>query len=100
MNIEISEQILLPAVDEYNQAFGDSSRMRGARDAILSGRGGTLDSLELVNFIVIVERKLRAVAGKEIRLVTEEALAQQPSPFLTLENLEKYIADKLGTAQK
>ena len=96
MNIEISEQIISPAVEEYNQAFGPSSQIQASKDAVLSGQGGTLDSRELVNFIVIVERRMRTVAGKDIRLVNEEALARKPSPFLTLANLEKYVADKLG----
>ncbi len=94
--MNISEQVIAPAVAEYNQTFGDSARIQEAKDAILSGQGGTLDSLELVNFVVMVERNIRTVTGKDIRLVTEQALALNPSPFLNLRNLEKLIADKVG----
>jgi hypothetical protein len=96
MNIKISDQIIAPLVIEYNEAFGGATRILASKDAVLSGQGGTLDSMELINFIVMAESKIREVTGKNIGLMTEEALTLNPSPFLTLGNLENYISAKLG----
>ena len=96
MNIKISEQIISPVVAEYNETFGGSAGILESKEAVLSGQGGTLDSMELVNFVVMVEGKIQQVTGKNIGLMTEEALTAKDNPFLTLGNLEKYVAAKLG----
>jgi hypothetical protein len=98
--MNIFESIILPAVEEYNQTFGPSSQVHKSREALLSGQGGPLDSLELVNFVVVVERQIHAATGKEFRLVTEEALSMKDSPFLTLGSLERFIENTIGTSGK
>jgi hypothetical protein len=98
--MNIFESIILPAVDEYNQTFGPSSQIEKSREALLSGQGGPLDSLELVNFVVLVERKIHAATGKEVRIVTEESLAMKESPFLSLGGLDRFIEAMIGASGK
>lgn len=81
---------------EYNQSCDPSYRIDESPAARLSGQGGPLDSLELVNFIVVVERNIRLLTGKEVRLVTEEALARGSSPFLSLDALGKFVKEVPG----
>jgi hypothetical protein len=95
--MNVYEQVLLPAAEDYNRTFNQGGQVQKSRDALLSGDGGALDSLELVNFIVVVERKIRETTGKEVRLVTEEALRAKSSPFLTLNGLEQFINERLGS---
>ena len=94
--MNIYEQILLPSVKEYNEICDPSNRIEESPTARLSGQGGPLDSLELVNFIVVVEKKIRVLSGKEARLVTEEALGRSSSPFLSLDALEKFVKEIPG----
>ena len=96
--MNVYEQIVLPAAEEYNKVFNQGGQVQLSKDALLSGNNGSLDSLELVNFIVVVERKIKEVSGKELRLVTEDTLRSTSSPFLTLAGLAKFIQERLGIA--
>ena len=93
--MNIYEEVLLPAVNEYNQTFDQGGQIQTSKELPLSGQGGALDSLELINFIIIVERRVNAASGRGLQLVTGEALSRGESPFSTLESLEKFIREIL-----
>jgi acyl carrier protein len=96
--MNVYDQIVLPAAEEYNKVFYQGGQVQLSTDAFLSGNSGSLDSLELVNFIVIVEKKIKEVSGRELRLVTEDTLRSTASPFLTLGSLATFIQERLGNA--
>jgi hypothetical protein len=98
--MNIYEQILFPVVEEYNQTFDQSGQLLMSETALLSGPGGALDSLELINFIIILQRRVQAVSGQEHQLVTDEALSMKSSPFLTLKSLAEFLQVVLGTEEK
>ena len=99
--MDIYQEILFPAAEEYNRTFSQGGQVQKSKDAPLSGQGGGLDSLELVNFIMVVEKKVQEATGKEMRLVTEEALSLDSSPFRNLASLEKFLSELLrGAASK
>lgn len=52
-------------------------------DAPLFGQDGLLDSLGLVNLVVLTERKVEDAYGVEISLADEAALAMDENPFRT-----------------
>lgn len=57
----------------------------------LFGKDGALDSMGLLNLVVLLEERIREGTGKDIRLVSDAALSQTHSPFATVESLANYI---------
>jgi D-alanine--poly(phosphoribitol) ligase subunit 2 len=67
-------------LDESTKIFGISS---------------DLDSLALVNLIVLIEEKVEEDFEKSITLADEKAMSQSRSPFRTIGTLAEYIQSLL-----
>jgi acyl carrier protein len=91
MNIEEVQKIVLSAVEELNLQMGENLRLELNDDTQLFGRGSKLDSLGLVNLIVLVEEKVSDHFGRSITLADERAMSQKSSPFRTVKSLSEYI---------
>ena len=61
----------------------------------LIGKDAGLDSLGLVNLIVLVEEKIQQGFGVGITLVDERAMSQSKSPFRTLGSLSELVEEQL-----
>ena len=57
----------------------------------LFGRDGNLDSLGLINLIVLVEQNIEEEFDTIITLADEKAISQKRSPFKTIGSLTDYI---------
>ena len=64
-------------------------------DTKFIGNEGILDSLDLVNFIILIEEEIFNKTGKQITLVNENAFSRTKSPFYNMETLSKYIEEFL-----
>jgi hypothetical protein len=84
---------LYRAVEQVNRTLPAERRLPAAPGTVLSSG---LDSLGLVNFIVAAEEELMAEFGAEINLADQQAMAQEPSPFRTLQTLAGYAVTRLG----
>ena len=62
----------------------------------LIGNDARLDSLGLVNLIVLVEEKIQQRFGVAITLVDERAMSQSKSPFRTLGSLTDFVEEQLN----
>ena len=62
-----------------------------ARETVIFGIGGELDSLELVSFLVDVETAVEEHCGKQIIIASERAMSQSRSPFASIPNLVDFI---------
>jgi acyl carrier protein len=60
------------------------------------GDGSSLDSMGLVNLIVLLENNIEDVFGKAISLTSEKALSQKRSPFKTIETLSNFVETLLN----
>tara|TARA_B100000686_G_C15990065_1_gene571576 strand:+ start:235 stop:537 length:303 start_codon:yes stop_codon:yes gene_type:complete len=94
------EEIIFSAVNEINDQLPVEKRMVLSLDCGLFGKTGNLDSLELVNFIVIAEQKIEEGLGVSIVLADERAMSQAKSPFRTLGTLVEYIACLIKESSK
>lgn len=83
-------ELLREAVDAFNAIRGDKALLF-APETPLFGHGSSLDSLDLVTFLVEVEGLLADRFKIEHPLSDDRALSQQRSPFRTLETLTDYI---------
>jgi acyl carrier protein len=80
------------AVDEMNEQLPPDRRLEKSPQTSLFGKGGHLDSLGLVGFIIEVEQKIEEEFGVSLTLADERAMSQQHSPFMTLDALSGYVA--------
>jgi D-alanine--poly(phosphoribitol) ligase subunit 2 len=60
-------------------------------DTPLVGKGSTLDSLGIVNLIVIIEENINSSFELSITIADEKAMSQKRSPFLNVGTLADYI---------
>lgn len=88
-------QALYTAIDEVNQFRAPDDRLEKSEDTVLLGRGGRLDSLAVVNFIVATEMNLEEEFGVSLNLADDKAMSLENSPFRTLGTLAGYIAHLL-----
>jgi acyl carrier protein len=84
--------IVYEAVDEYNQELPADEQLDKSLDCLLYGKSGKLDSLGLVNLIVLIERKVEEEYGVPIMIADERAMSQERSPFRTIGRLVEYIS--------
>lgn len=87
----IVRDIVDSSVDEYNKQVPKKKRISSSIDAKLFGTGGVLDSLGLVNFIVLLEQKLDEKLNINVTLADERAMSQKNSPFRSLDSIIEYI---------
>lgn len=78
------------AVEELNQSLDHPVAIVDGEEAALYGRGGVLDSLDLVNLILLVEEK-SAEAGLSVTLADDRAMSQFRSPFRSIGSLTDYV---------
>jgi acyl carrier protein len=76
-----------------NQGIAVDEAVTG--ESRIIGKGGLLDSLAFVSFVVAVEQKINAAYGRQISLSNEKAFAQKQNPFRSVGNLVDYIAAAL-----
>ncbi len=91
----VREQItnaIFSAIDEINQQLTREQRLPKSADAMLFSDSGPLDSLGLVNLIVLVEQKVEEQTGCPVSLANDEALSLNDSPFRSVGRLRDYIA--------
>lgn len=96
---KIIDAVLL-AVDEINLTLPPGSTIEKRLDAELSGPGGVLDSMGMVNLVVETEQQIEDAFGVFINLADEKAMSAEPNPFKTIETLVLYIAAMLGTSRR
>ncbi len=89
-------KVIYDTVDEINLELEDGKKIDKSRSTDLYGGSGTLDSFQLVNFIVLIEEKIEDKLSITISLTDDKAVSQDHSPFRTIASLENYIIFLLG----
>ena len=84
------------AVDDLNEILDGDERLTKSPNEALIGKDAKLDSLGLVNLIVLVEEKIQQQFGVGITLVDERAMSQSKSPFRTLGSLAEFVEEQLN----
>jgi len=90
-NIPEINSLISDALEELNQLMLPEKRVKISHDIELSGSKGTLDSLALVNLVVILEDQIYSKYGIEISLAGEQLNAQQANPFQSMKSLSEHI---------
>ena len=84
-------KIIFEAIDELNLDLEDNEKIQKSEETQLFGSGDSLDSLQLVSLLTIVEQKLEEETGDYISIADENAMSLEESPFKTVGTLKNYI---------
>lgn len=90
MNSPILDLVYL-AIDELNQQFEGEKTLIKSETTTLYGKTASLDSLELINLIVILEQKLEDAFNVHIVLADERVLQMRNNPFESVNSLVDYV---------
>jgi hypothetical protein len=61
------------------------------------GEGGVFDSMQLVNFLMVVEEKMSDQMGLAMTIVSEKAISRKVSPFSTVSALLEYLVEEAAS---
>ena len=86
-----SLKVIYSSIDEYNNQVNEKLRLTKSIDTVLMGSKSKLDSLGLVNLLVIIEQNTEDEFNKSLTLADERAMSQKHSPFRTIGTLADYI---------
>ena len=82
-------QLIFTAIEEINKEQGIEVPLDASTKFF--GVGSSLDSLALVNLIVVIEQKVEDELNVSITIADERAMSQKHSPFRTIGSLADYI---------
>ena len=91
MKIDKIEKTIFKAVDEINNQLSNNQQLTQFAKTVLYGKNGQLDSLGLVNLLVIIEQNIEDEFDVSITIADERAMSQKHSPFRTIGTLADYI---------
>ena len=88
-------KIIYEAIDELNEQLPSDQKLEKSEATVLFDNEGKLDSLGLVNLIVLLEQKIDQNLNVQITLADEKAMSQEQSPFKSIKTLIAYISKLL-----
>lgn len=83
-----------------NNYKGSNINLELSDQTSLYGSEGVLDSLDLINLIVGLEKLIQEKYNKVIFLADDRALTQEISPFTTIGTLTQYITGLLKNSDE
>ena len=84
-------ETIYKSLDEINENLNDAQKLMKDKNTVLFGKDGQLDSLGLVNLLVIIEQNVEDGFDVSITIADERAMSQKHSPFRTVGALVDYI---------
>jgi hypothetical protein len=85
-------EIIFSAIDELNQQLPQPQRLAKSVDTPLAGESATLDSVALVNLIVITEQKLEDHFNVSLSLAEDGLGSTEEGPFQCVGTLGDHIS--------
>ena len=80
---------------ELNQMLPAGQRLENSADTVLVGEGTALDSLGLVNLVVLLEQEIADAMGVQIALSEDPELISEDGPCRTLGSLTEHLSSRL-----
>lgn len=84
--------VICAVLEDVNRQLPVAQRLTCGRCTVLVGAGGTLDSLALINFLVLLEEALAERLRAPVTLMREELLGDPVGPFATIGGLADFVA--------
>ena len=86
--------LVFESIDDLINDSGKTIKINKNENEPLYGKGGSLDSIDLVNFVVMIEEKIESQFNIEIIIGDEDVISMENSPFQTIGSLVDYIYKK------
>ena len=83
-------KIIYEVIDKVNEEF-DGVELKKELDTIIMGDESDLDSMDLIEFITLIEDKIEIHTGTYISISDENVMSSKNSPFRTVSTLKEYI---------
>lgn len=87
--------IILNTMEELNEQLEDTKKLEISDENVIFGKSGKLDSLDFVNFMVMIEDNIFAELDRSITIVSEKAFSKKYNPFANVERLTDFIVELL-----
>jgi acyl carrier protein len=84
------------AVETMNRGLPKDKQLHKSADTVLFGRQGALDSMGLVDLVLLTEQQIAKEFGRSITLADQRAMSRENSPFRTIRTLSEYILELLN----
>ena len=84
-------ETIYDSIDELNEQLSNEQQLTKSTKTVLFGNNGQLDSLGLVNLLVIIEQNIEEEFDVSMTIADERAMSQKHSPFRTIGTLADYI---------
>ncbi len=86
------QQIIFDAIDDLNRTLEEDKRLTRSLGTILFGPGGgKLDSLGMINFMLIIQNKINQTFQLKLTMFNERLLSQQEGNLRTVARLIDYV---------
>ena len=89
------EKLIHETIDEINEQTPPERRIAKSPSAIIVGKGSTLDSLGIINFLVSLEARVAASTGHSVSLLNDDALNAPDGPMHTVESIQRFISERI-----
>jgi acyl carrier protein len=83
--------LLYECIDEFNELNDEEMHLSKEPTEILFGKEGKLDSLDLVNLVVMIEEKLEDDLDISVSIASDKAMSQKRSPFRDIQSLADFL---------
>lgn len=85
------------AIRDFNRQLAPDARLAESPDTILIGEGGQLDSLGLINLLVMLEDALGERFGGRVVLLDENIMTSDSGPLRSVGTLASHVASQLAS---
>ena len=96
---KLVDQAIDEAIDQVNEFLDDGDKLTPSAESIITGTGGTLDSMGIVNLILTVEEMVKTRTGSQIMLFDETLITNPSGPFENIGKLKQHILKILSDEQ-
>ncbi|HOJ04280.1 MAG TPA: hypothetical protein PK916_09780 [Bacteroidota bacterium] len=96
LNHEGLLQIVYDSLDELSEMSDGKYSFEKYEEEAIFGKAGKLDSLDLVNLLVIIEERLENIYGISITIANERAISERHSPFANVIRLVEFISREVN----
>jgi acyl carrier protein len=91
LNEEDLAQTIYEAMEELNEQLPEENNLPKERETVLFGEDGLLDSMGVINLLVILEEKLESNLKISVGLTIDSEILAQPERRWTVAELSSHI---------
>lgn len=83
-------KIIYEVIDKVNEEF-EGVELKKDLETVIMGNESNMDSMDLIEFITLIEDKIEMNSGNYISISNENVMSSKNSPFRTVSTLKEYI---------